>query len=301
MPGAAADVLYNHATFWASGPSWPAAGEIDICESAGWAGGNGQLMINYHCPTSNPGYAPAGSWANSWHTYAVHRNASTDDVYWDGVKVQTVPTADNGLPETIRLTLTAEHPGGGTTNFLTGQNATFDGGIGTWGNDAGAGATSPYNDTAHHRSGSGSLGMYITAAGNAYCTHAAGGDTADMMPVQPGDSVTASAWFLAASVARSVRVAIIFLDANGSWISGVYPGGSADNTSTWTQQTNSATAPAGAVYARAEAWVLAAGGAGEVHYCDDVTLIDVTSPGANEVFGSGGNVLYDYVRTWTPA
>jgi hypothetical protein len=106
MPGSAADVMYNWPAWWVSGPSWPAAGEHDVAEVAGWAGGNGSMTINYHSPSgAHAEGAPAGTWSNGFHVFGLYRKASTADVYWDGVKVVTYSTDDNGQPENLICTL----------------------------------------------------------------------------------------------------------------------------------------------------------------------------------------------------
>ena len=154
---------------------------------------------------------------------------------------------------------------GGPGNFLTGQNAGFDGGIGSWtGNGC---AVSPVTSPVH--SGTGALKMTATASGNM-------AGVSPGMPVSPGDTVSGSAWFQAATTARTVAAALVFYNAAGGFISGIYPGGSADAAGSWVQQLVSGTAPALAatarLYAYADSVVLS-----EVHYVDDAVLADVTS------------------------
>jgi hypothetical protein len=90
--------IYNWPAWWASGPDWPAAGEVDIAE------GLGTLTVNYHSPSGahNQGTVP-GTWSNGWHVYGVYRHATSDDVYWDGTLVKSFPTDDNGQPEALIL------------------------------------------------------------------------------------------------------------------------------------------------------------------------------------------------------
>lgn len=89
--------LYNWPAWWVSGDNWPAAGENDIAEVLG-----GQLTVNYHSPSGshNQGQV-AGSWGNAFHTYGIHRKATSADVYWDGVLVRSYPTDDNGGGESL--------------------------------------------------------------------------------------------------------------------------------------------------------------------------------------------------------
>ena len=97
FPGSGDDI-YNWPAWWASGADWPAAGEVDIAE------GLGDLTVNYHSPSGshNQGAVP-GTWSAGWHIYGVLRNATSDDVYWDGKLVKSFPTDDNGQPEALIL------------------------------------------------------------------------------------------------------------------------------------------------------------------------------------------------------
>jgi hypothetical protein len=95
FPGAGT-AIYNWPAWWTSGPSWPAGGEHDICE------GLGMLTENYHSPSGayNHGAIP-GTWSNAFHVYGLHRMASSADVYYDGQKVLSYATDDNGDPESL--------------------------------------------------------------------------------------------------------------------------------------------------------------------------------------------------------
>ncbi len=97
------NTLYNWPAVWAlgvnPGGSGEPGGEIDFAEAIN------HLQINYHSSTANVAVGtPAGNWGNSWHVYGVYRGATQDQIFWDGVLVGTVTTADNGAPETIILT-----------------------------------------------------------------------------------------------------------------------------------------------------------------------------------------------------
>lgn len=103
FPGSSAEPIYNWPAWWASGPSWPAAGEHDIAE-----GLSGKLTVNYHSPSGAHNFgAIAGTWYNAFHTYGVHRKATSADVYWDGVLVKSYPTDDNGAGEELILNVGA--------------------------------------------------------------------------------------------------------------------------------------------------------------------------------------------------
>jgi hypothetical protein len=99
FPGDSARPIYNWPAWWASGPSWPAAGEHDIAE-----GLSGNLTVNYHSPSGahNQGTI-AGTWQNAFHVYGLHRKATSADVYWDGRLVKSYPTDDNGGGEELIL------------------------------------------------------------------------------------------------------------------------------------------------------------------------------------------------------
>lgn len=82
------------------GPNTSAPGEIDLFEGLG-----GSATSNYH-PPSGPATInsyPAGSWAGSWHTYTLVRNASSFDVYVDGHHFLTQPTSDDGSSMSVVL------------------------------------------------------------------------------------------------------------------------------------------------------------------------------------------------------
>jgi len=97
--------IYNWPAFWTVG-SWGGVGderggEIDAAE------GLGSLTVNYHWRTSSGSIGgvsvanPAGTWSNSFHTYTVVRHATSFDVYWDGVRVASHRTSDNGAKQGI--------------------------------------------------------------------------------------------------------------------------------------------------------------------------------------------------------
>jgi hypothetical protein len=101
FPGSSGTTLYNWPAWWAnSTEGYPRSGEHDIAEVLG----SGTLTVNYHSPSGahNQGSVP-GNWGNSYHTYALHRQASKADVYWDGRLVKSYDTDDDGAPEDLIL------------------------------------------------------------------------------------------------------------------------------------------------------------------------------------------------------
>lgn len=100
--------LYNWPAWWVSGPNWPAAGEHDIAEVLE----GGKLTVNYHWGADYTvhqnlrGYTASGaSWGNSWHVYGLYRKPTSADVYYDGVKVASYATDDNGNPQSLILNI----------------------------------------------------------------------------------------------------------------------------------------------------------------------------------------------------
>lgn len=106
--------IYNWPAFWTDGqPPWPRNGEIDIAEPAGWDGANNRMTANYHGPdvpggsgayNAGSGTIP-GNWANSWHTYGVHRKVGSADFYYDGVLVWSSVTTDGEVPQFLILNM----------------------------------------------------------------------------------------------------------------------------------------------------------------------------------------------------
>jgi hypothetical protein len=107
--------IYNWPGWWTSGPNWPDAGEHDIAE------GLESLTVNYHSPSGahNQGSVP-GTWSNAFHTYGLHRKATSADVYWDGVLVKSYPTDDNGAGQSLLLNV-GSHSSGGNVFGAAGQ------------------------------------------------------------------------------------------------------------------------------------------------------------------------------------
>lgn len=94
-----ANGLYNWPAFWSTGQSWPATGENDIAEVL-----SGKMTVNYHSSSGahNQGTVP-GNWANEYHTFGLHRKATSSDVYFDGVLVKSYPTDDGNAPQYLVL------------------------------------------------------------------------------------------------------------------------------------------------------------------------------------------------------
>ncbi|MFF6966035.1 hypothetical protein ACFY9G_22065 [Streptomyces anthocyanicus] len=154
-------------------------------------------------------------------------------------------------------------------NSLTEQNATFEGGIGTWATHLNSTVT---HSTAVARTGSGSLAIASTSTSNAAASH----DTpvAEGIRVTPGHTYLVQAWFRAATISRNVQILVNWHTAAGAYISTSSPTSVPDTTSGWTLSSVSASGPPTAAYAIVIAQVSSPGEAGEVHYVDDVSFWD---------------------------
>lgn len=166
----------------------------------------------------------------------------------------------------------------GAANFLTGDDAGFEGSLGHW---VPAGNSTILRVTAQHHTGVASMQMQSVAAG----AMQAGSCNATLVaddPItgpglgikcNPGDTITGKGWFKAAVSARSCNVGIDFYDVTETQIGSTLRGSNiTDSTSAFTQATCSVTAPAGASVARLNPQVLATGAANEQHWVDDVYL-----------------------------
>ena len=120
--------------------------------------------------------------------------------------------------------------------------------------------------------------MTATGAGAMTAQHTQAGSTivddGRAMACLPGDVITARGFSRAATAARSVNVGVIFTDDNGAAVGSTIRGSNVTNSTAnfTTQPTASATCPVGASWAVITPQVLAAAGAGEIHYWDDFYL-----------------------------
>lgn len=90
---------YNWPAWWTTGQTWPTTGEIDIAEPL-----SGVMHTNYHSSGADFNKSISGSWANGWHTYAVHRKTNgTNDIYFDNILVYSYSTSDGNAPHYLVL------------------------------------------------------------------------------------------------------------------------------------------------------------------------------------------------------
>ena len=164
----------------------------------------------------------------------------------------TATTLSSGLP-VIQIDVT------GQDNLLATDDASFEGGIGTW---FGVNTTLAQGTTGVTQ-GSYALEVTVTAAGAASAQSAG-------YPVIPGNSYTALGMWTAASTASTINYNLVWLDSSGTVISQasgatMTPSGSAIQLST------SGVAPANAATARPQLYINN-GAAAEIHSLDAVGI-----------------------------
>jgi hypothetical protein len=165
-----------------------------------------------------------------------------------------------------------------SNNFLSGNDAGFEGGAGHW---VAAGGCTIAQTTARHHTGTGSLAITSTGAGTATTSSCPPADIlTEGMAVSPGDQCTCSVWFKAGPSGRYVAAAIDWYDSGGTFLATSIGTALIASPANWQQATATFSAPAGAAFAAADlqvAYTLL--DAGLVTYADDVTLTDLTSGG----------------------
>lgn len=192
-------------------------------------------------------------------------------------------TRDNTGNLTMKVEVQADHYGleWGTqltsgiysaANLLTGQNAGFEGGLGTW--VTGVGSPTLAESSAKAHAGSDSMSMTSAGTGTMAAKHvssATGG-----FAVTPGQHCYVQAWLLAGSTGRTSEVAVNWYNSGGTLVSTSVGTGVADNTSTWTLANGTFAVPATGAFATVIVQV-AGTVSTEVHYVDDVEFIVLPS------------------------
>lgn len=118
--------------------------------------------------------------------------------------------------------------------------------------------------------------------------------TTEWIEVDDSATITARAQFKTAVTARSVRVQLLFYDANFVTVGGTLTGSSVtDSTSTWTEAVVTGDIPDGAVYAKAQLDVLSPANA-EVHNVDRVGVMY----GDNTPWSDGGHMSRNLLSSW---
>lgn len=164
-------------------------------------------------------------------------------------------------------------PGFKVANMLPPRDYDFEGpgNTGSWfGVNLGGGALTIAQDTAHPFIGTGNLKFtFAAASGNVY---------SGRYSVTGGVAYTASAYFFADTVARSVTMGLQFYDAAGNFLIELDGLSITDSTSTWVKATTGNwTAPAGAANVNLVLNYPSAAAA-EVHRIDAVELMATPAP-----------------------
>jgi hypothetical protein len=148
-------------------------------------------------------------------------------------------------------------------NLLTPEQQGFEGGT-TGGWTASTGTLA--NSTAQHQSGTHCLAGTSTGGGLTFVGPGGGG--ANMaVPIDPNQTYYFSAWFRAATVARSIYWFIYWYDSSGTYINRTSNNPVLDSTTGWTQITYTTQPLPGSAYCGMQAYASGAA-AGEVHYLD---------------------------------
>jgi len=214
-------------------------------------------------------------YASEWNSGAVTLAAAAT------VADNAVPPKPFGLWECNSSTL---------QNFLLGTNSTFEVSQGNW---VGAGNSADAFSTLTAHTGTGSLKITSVAAGNMSAAHCLIANVATQgLPCSPGDQILASAWFQAAATPETCEAGAAFYTSASVLISILFAPAVVDATTGWVQATGTVTAPAGAAWAITRITVLATAGAGEVHFTDDVVLLNSTTLQAQ------GTAFFGYVQSY---
>lgn len=206
-------------------------------------------------------WVPAGTlwwseWANS-STFTMTLTAPAAPVL-AVTQESTAPGYRNRLVATIT----------GINDLDANTSAFEDGTVGAW--VAGANTNTPTASGTNPKSGSFGMLLTATAAGN---IEALSGSFATSKRVKPGQVVSATASFRAATTGRSCQTGIRFFAVDGSTISTTMSSSTSDTTTGYTTVTlANQTAPANA-YSYALRVLILSAGAGEQHRVDEAGLI----------------------------
>ena len=179
-----------------------------------------------------------------------------------------------GLPNGDLIFFSAAGSGStGTGNFLgpfNSQAAGFEGGIAHWVNSGNCAIAA--NGTWSH-SGTSSLRLTSSAAGSMSArAENIATSTTFVVPVTPGQQVSASSWWRASSTTRNVHTDITWFSAALANLSTSNGSAVADSASVDTFTSVTATAPATSAWANIHVQVDSTGAANEIHYVDDVQI-----------------------------
>lgn len=211
----------------------------------------GTTYRSYVLITSTPG-GQASAWAFTTYTVSLNSPATPS------LAVATGSDPTTGCP---RVAITVQ----GFDNLLSANQAALMSGN-TTGWTAGAGTTLSAVTSPAPPSAEGPYALQLAGSGT---ISALTGTGTGAIPVSSGQALTAFASFRSASTARSCTVAITWYTAAGATISTATGTAVNDSSSTWTQATVNATAPANASYGTVIPSVAAAA---ENHYVAEIEL-----------------------------
>lgn len=230
---------------------------------------------------------PFGLWefGISQSSYALENsNASGFFAY---IQDEFIGRAAAGQPNSELIWFNAG-PGTGGYNWLgddTSEAAGFEGGIANWTNwETPGGAVTLAASTTVAQSGSGSLAMTCTTAGNVGAVHCNVATASDVttygLPCAAGDTVNVTLGVYAGTTSHAAQACIAWCNSSGTVLSVTYGTASNDTVGSWTTYNVSAAAPASTAYAVAAVQIDGAA-AGEVNYIDNVQLL--LTPPSNDV------------------
>lgn len=119
------------------------------------------------------------------------------------------------------------------------------------------------------------------------------------IPCLPGGTYAMTASYLAGTTGRVIRLNIRFIDSGQNIISTVSNGtGTSDNNASWTTVSFSAVAPANAAFVTVLVEVDSTGGAGEIHWVDNIQL---TLNGGPNLLSSLNSSFEGGIGDWNPS
>lgn len=271
---------------------FPGDGWVDgIAVDAYCPNANAQTFINNAAAMADNHGLPLGLWEFNGGTdlglNPVSGGQSPSDIgaYFTFIQTFFAARTAAGKPNGDIILFSASGGTTGTTNFFGwsgSQQGGFEGGNGTW---IASNNCAVANTAVQARSGTKSLQLTSSAAGNMSAISCSSGQviTGSGLPVVAGQHVIGSAFFRAATVGRNCHLTVAFHDATGAALSSLSGSDVANITTDWTRVTCDVVAPASAAFARLSPVVVSTGAGSEVHYVDDpeiavIGTLDHTSP-----------------------
>lgn len=270
-------------------PLWSVFSENDTVEANGYYPGDGTIdgiaADCYSTSTTNLDNCalmadahglPLGLWecnaANDLGIDPSPVNGATNAqglAFFDAVKAKFLARLAAGKLNGDILVFSATSVNTGTQNFLGdafSQAGGFEGGIANW--VAGTGTTAAASSAQAH-SGTSSLLLTCTTAGTIAASHCLTANISTQgMPVNPGDTVAFSAWFLPGTTARFAQPGVLFYNSAGTFLSTAFAGAVTETVGVWKFMSGTAVAPATAARVKFNPQVTSVA-LGEQHFIDD--------------------------------